>query len=112
MESMTDLSFCTLLLLDPVFTLFAFPFIIIPWMAIKGLIKTIGSLILATHARRWRGDFFCGMLLLITSVFIPHDPTGGPFSIDPLIGILGLTLGALYCYDYFRLESRPRPLTK
>jgi uncharacterized membrane protein HdeD (DUF308 family) len=111
-ESIADLCFCSLLLLDPVFTLFVFPFIIIPWMAIKGIIKTVGSLVLAANHRRWRGDFIGGTLLLAFSFFIPHDPAGGPFSIDPLIGMLGLTLGALYCYDYFRLvsiTSRARP---
>jgi len=108
-ESIADLCFCTLLLLDPIFTLFVFPFIIIPWMAIKGLIKIVGSLALSRHARRWRGDFFGGALLLAFSIFIPHDPTNAIYSIDLLIGILGLTLGILYCYDYFRLEARPHP---
>jgi|GEM_PF-390784 len=103
-ESIADLCFCSLLLLDPVFTLFVFPFIIIPWMAIKGIIKIVGSLVLSRHARRWRGDLIGGILLLAFSIFIPHDPTNAIYSVDILIGFLGLTLGTLYCYDYFRLE--------
>jgi uncharacterized membrane protein HdeD (DUF308 family) len=103
-ETIADLCFCSLLLLDPVFTLFIFPFIIIPWMAIKGIIKIIGSLVLARHARRWRGDLIGGLLLLAFSIFMPHDPTSALYSVDLLIGILGLILGLLYCYDYFRLE--------
>ena len=103
-ESIADLCFCSLLLLDPVFTLIIFPFIIIPWMAIKGLIKIIGSLVLARHARRWRGDLIGGLLLLAFSIFIPHDPTSTIYDVDLLIGIMSLTLGLLYCYDYFRLE--------
>ncbi|HTI90174.1 MAG TPA: DUF308 domain-containing protein [Puia sp.] len=103
-ECIADLCFCSLLLLDPVFTLFIFPFIIIPWMAVKGLIKIIGSLVLARHARRWRGDLIGGLLMLAFSIFIPHDPTSSIYSVELLIGIIGLTLGLLYCYDYFRLE--------
>jgi len=111
-ESIADLCFCSLLLLDPVFTLFVFPFIIIPWMAIKGIIKIVGSLALSRHARRWRGDLIGGILLLAFSIFIPHDPTNAIYSVELLIGILGLTLGTLYCYDFIRLESvtsRARP---
>jgi uncharacterized membrane protein HdeD (DUF308 family) len=105
-ESIVDLGFATILLLDPLFSFFVFPFIVSPWMATKGLIKMVSSLTLAKNVHGWSGDFLAGVLLLAFSIFIPHDPLGKPFGITVLIGVIGLTLGAVYIYDYYRSPGR------
>lgn len=108
-ESTVDLAFASILLLDPIFAFFAFPFIVSPWMATKGLIKMISSLALARNIHGWSGDFAAGILLLAFSILIPHDPLEKPYGITVLIGVVGLTLGAVYIYDYYRPGGRRHP---
>ncbi|MBS1663394.1 MAG: DUF308 domain-containing protein [Bacteroidetes bacterium] len=97
-ESSVDIAFSVFLLLDPIFALLIFPFVVIPWMAVKGLLKMISSIALSTHLHGWSGDFIAGLLLVMFSLFMPS----APFGINVSIGIIGLTLGLLYFYDFFR----------
>jgi len=101
-ESVIDIAFSLILLLDPLFALFAFPFLVTPWMAVKGLLKMISSLTLKRLVHGWSGDFIAGALLLLFSLLIPNDPLGKPFGISTFISTIGLTLGMLYLFDYFR----------
>lgn len=101
-ESIVDITFASILLLDPLFSFFVFPVIVSPWMATKGLLKMISSLALAKNSHGWSGDLVAGILLLAFSILIPHDPLEKPYGITLLIGVIGLTLGAVYIYDYYR----------
>lgn len=106
LESSVDIAFSIFLLLDPIFALLIFPFVVIPWMAVKGLLKMISSIALSHHLHGWSGDFIAGILLVLFSMIMPR----ADFSINISIGIIGLTLGLLYFYDYFRApEHRHLP---
>ncbi|MDR3714245.1 MAG: DUF308 domain-containing protein [Puia sp.] len=100
-EAIVDISFSSILLLDPVLAFFAFPFVVSPWMVIKGLLKMVASTVLARNIPGQRGDFLAGLLLLVFGLLIPHDPASNPYGITLLIGIIGWTLGLLYMYDCF-----------
>jgi uncharacterized membrane protein HdeD (DUF308 family) len=102
-ESVVDISFSIFLLLDPIFSIFAFPFIIIPWMAVKGSIKAIGAIFARRRGWRWGADLTGGLLLVGFSILIPHDPIEQPHGIRLLVCLLGWTVGAIYCYDFFRM---------
>jgi uncharacterized membrane protein HdeD (DUF308 family) len=109
-ESIVDIGFSLILLLDPIFALFAFPFIVTPWMAAKGLIKMIASLALAKNIHGLSGDFIAGLLLLAFSIFLPNDPIGKPLDTSGFVSIVGFTLGLLYFYDFYRTpEHRHLP---
>lgn len=100
-ESSVDIAFSVFLLLDPIFALLVWPFVVIPWMAVKGLLKMIASLSLSSHLHGWSGDFIAGILLVLFSMLMP----AAPFGISISIGIIGLTLGLLYFYDFFRMPD-------
>lgn len=106
-ESVVDIGFSIILLLDPIFAVFAFPFIVTPWMAIKGLLKLTSALSL----RHRPGDLVAGPLLILFSLLIPNDPLSKPFGISTFISVIGWTLGLLYLYDYFRLPNRQKSLS-
>jgi uncharacterized membrane protein HdeD (DUF308 family) len=109
-ESAIDGAFSILLLLDPVFSLLVFPVVIPPWMAVKGLIKIIGALSNGRHMYTWWGDILGGTLLLCFSLLIPHTQDGDPYNAGLLTGLMGWTLGFIYCYDYLKSRSQ-RPFS-
>ena len=98
-ESILDLLFCAVLLLDPVFAQFAFPFLITPWLASKGLLKMIASLAMSRRLLGWNGDFIAGTLLIVLSLSIPHHPEDNPVGIAMLLGAIGWILALDYVYD-------------
>lgn len=102
MESVVDIAFSTILLLDPLFALFAFPFVVVPWMAAKGVLKMISSLTLTHRVHGWTGDLIAGMLLILFGILIPCDPMDNAFGVTTIITAIGWTLGAQYLFDYFR----------
>jgi len=106
-ESIPDLLFSVLLLLDPVFSLFAFPYLVGPWIVAKGLLTMIASLALAKDIHGWKGDFTGGFFLISCGLLISHNPMENPFGVNVLIGAIGVTIGLLYLYDAFRFRKIP-----
>ena len=104
-EATVNLLFSILLLLDPVFTELAFPFLVTPWIVLKGLVTLIASLSLKRTVHGWLGDFTCGLVLIACGLLISHNPTENPFGVNVLIGAIGLTSGLLYLYDANRFRK-------
>lgn len=94
--------FSTLLLLDPVFTVFVFPFLVTPWIVAKGLLTMIAALTLKKTVHGWRGDLGGGFLLICCGLLISNHPVDNPYGINLLIGAIGWTIGLLYLYDAYR----------
>ena len=103
-EAVVDLLFCILLLLDPVFTVIAFPFVVGPWVVSKGVVTVTAALFLKKDVRGWAGDAAGGVLLICCGLLIPH-PFEDPFGIKTLIGAIGWTTGLLYFYDAYRFRK-------
>jgi len=97
--------FSILLLLDPGFTLFVFPFLVSPWIISKGLLTMIASLALKRTNHSWSGDLTGGFVLVCCGLFIPHNPLDHPYGIGELLGAIGWTIGLLYVYDAYRLQK-------
>jgi uncharacterized membrane protein HdeD (DUF308 family) len=97
--------FSILLLLDPGFTLFVFPFLVSPWIVSKGLLTMIASLALKRGNHSWRGDLTGGFLLVCCGLLIPHNPLDHPYGVSELVGAIGWTIGLLYVYDAYRLRK-------
>jgi uncharacterized membrane protein HdeD (DUF308 family) len=105
-EAVVDLLFSILLLLDPIFTIVAFPYVVGPWIVSKGAVTVIAALFLKKNVRGWAGDATGGVLLIGCGLLIPHT-IENPFGIKALIGAIGWTTGLLYFYDAFRFSRRP-----
>jgi len=105
-EGILDLLFSFILLLDPVLSVFAFPYMVGPWLAAKGLLKMIASLSLAKNIPGWSGDFAAGGLLILFVLLIPHDPMETPSGVPLLVGVIGWTMGLLYLYDSLRFRKK------
>jgi uncharacterized membrane protein HdeD (DUF308 family) len=104
-EAIVSLLFSTLLLLDPVFTLFAFPFIVGPWIVSKGIVTMIAALSLKKNIHGWSGDLTGGFLLICCGLLIAHHPMDSPQGLNVLIGAIGWTAGLLYLYDAYRFSK-------
>jgi len=105
-EGILDLLFSGILLLDPILSAFAFPYMVGPWLAAKGLLKMIASLSQAKSIHGWSGDFAAGGLLILFVLLIPHDPMETPSGVPLLVGVIGWTMGLLYLYDSLKLRKR------
>jgi hypothetical protein len=101
-EAIVSLLFSTLLLLDPVFTLFAFPFIVGTWIVSKGFVTMIAALSLKKNIHRWSGDLTGGLLLICCGMLIARHPMDSPKGLNVLIGAIGWTTGLLYLFDAYR----------
>jgi uncharacterized membrane protein HdeD (DUF308 family) len=97
--------FSVLLVLDPVFTFLAFPFLIIPWIVAKGLITMVAALALKKSIHGWSGDLIGGILMIGCGLLINHHPLYNPYGANILIGIVAWTIGMLYVYDAHRLQK-------
>ena len=104
-EASVSLLFSALLLLDPIFTLFAFPFIVGPWIASKGFVTMIAALSLKKNIYGWSGDLTGGLLLICCGLLIAHHPMDSPQGLNVLIGVIGWTVGLLYLYDAYRFSK-------
>lgn len=104
--------FSVLLLLDPIFTFFAFPFLIAPWIVAKGLLTMLAALALKKSIRGWSGDLTGGLLLVGCGLLITHHPLYKPYGVNILIGVIGWTIGMLYVYDAYRLQKINHTLHK
>ena len=104
-EAIVSLLFSTLLLLDPVFTLFAFPFIVGPWIVSKGFVTMIAALSLRKNIHGWSGDLTGGLLLICCGMLIARHPMDSPQGLNVLIGAIGWTAGLLYLYDAYRFSK-------
>jgi uncharacterized membrane protein HdeD (DUF308 family) len=104
-EAMVDLLFSVLLLLDPIFTLVAFPYVVGPWIVSKGVVTVTAALFLKKEVRGWAGDAVGGVLLIGCGLLIPH-PMENPFGLKVLIGAIGWTTGLLYLYDAYRFRRK------
>lgn len=105
-EAVVDLLFSVLLLLDPIFTVVAFPYVVGPWIVSKGVVTVTAALFLKKDIRGWAGDAAGGVLLICCGLLIPH-PLEDPFGIKTLIGAIGWTTGLLYFYDAYRFRKIP-----
>jgi uncharacterized membrane protein HdeD (DUF308 family) len=94
--------FSGLLLLDPVFSFFVFPFLVTPWIVAKGLLTMIAALALKKSVHGWSGDLTGGFLLILCGLFISYHPIDNIYGINILIGAIGWTTGLLYLYDAYR----------
>lgn len=103
-EAVVDLLFSILLLLDPIFTIVAFPYVVGPWIVSKGVVTVTAALFLKKDVRGWAGDAVSGVLLICWGLLIPH-PMENPFGIKVLIGAIGWTTGLLYFYDAYRFRK-------
>lgn len=97
--------FSAFLLLDPVFTVFVFPFLVTPWIVAKGLLTMIAALALKKSVHGWRGDLGGGFLLVCCGLLISNHPVDNPYGINVLIGAIGWTIGLLYLYDAYRFRK-------
>jgi uncharacterized membrane protein HdeD (DUF308 family) len=97
--------FSVLLVLDPIFNIFAFPFLITPWIVAKGLITMIAALTLKKSVHGWSGDLTGGILMIGCGLLINRHPLYNPYGVNILIGIVGWTIGMLYVYDAHRLQN-------
>jgi uncharacterized membrane protein HdeD (DUF308 family) len=97
--------FSVLLLLDPGFTLFVFPFLVSPWIVSKGLLTMMASLALKRGNYSLGGDLIGGFLLVCCGLLIPHNPLDHPYGVSELVGAIGWTIGLLYVYDAYRLQK-------
>jgi uncharacterized membrane protein HdeD (DUF308 family) len=104
-EAIVNGLFSILLVLDPVFTLFAFPFLVTPWIVTKGLVTMIAALALKKSVHGWSGDLAGGFLLVCCGLLISHQPLDNPYGINVLIGGIGWTVGLLYLYDAYRFRK-------
>lgn len=103
--------FSTLLLLDPGFTLFIFPFLVAPWIICKGLLMTIAALALKKGNHKWREYLTGGFLLICFGLLIPHNPIENAHRLNLFVGAIGWTIGLLYVYDAYRLQNINPPYT-
>jgi uncharacterized membrane protein HdeD (DUF308 family) len=94
--------FSVVLLLDPVFTMYVFPFIVTPWIVAKGLTTALGAISLRKNIHGWVGDLAGGLLLISCGLLFSTDPLINPSGINLLIGTIGWTIGLLYLYDAYR----------
>lgn len=99
-----DMVFSVLLLLDPILTIFAFPYLIVPWLTCKGILEMVSAMTISRHTLWWTGDFAAGFLLILFGFTIAHDPMESPYGILTLMGCTGLTMGLLYTYDGLRMR--------
>jgi uncharacterized membrane protein HdeD (DUF308 family) len=104
--------FSVILVLDPIFTFFAFPFLITPWIVAKGLLTMLAALALKKSVHGWSGDLTGGLLLIGCGLLISYHPLYKPYGVNILIGIIGWTIGMLYVYDAYRLQKINHTLHK
>jgi uncharacterized membrane protein HdeD (DUF308 family) len=100
-----DLSFTVVFLFTPVFTAIACPYILGFWMLSLGLIKFTASIALARKVQGWIFVGITGILAVIFSLLIVNLPLGKLDNSTPLIGLFGLSMGALTVFDAYRFRK-------
>jgi len=109
-ESMLDLCFAVILLFTPVFTAIALPFIIGYWILLLGILKIVAALSLVTKIRGWVFIGITGILAVIFGLLIVNLPLARLDDSTFLIGLFGLSMGALTLFDAYRFRREENTL--
>ena len=104
-ESVMDLSFAVIFLFTPVFTAIACPYILGYWIMSLGLLKIAASIALAGKVRGWIFIGITGVLAVIFSLLIVNLSLARLDDSTVLIGLFGLSLGALTVFDAWRFRN-------
>ena len=105
LEGIVDLSFAVILLFNPIFTFIAYPFIIGYWILLLGVLKILAALALIRQLKGWGFILATGVLATVFGWLIVNLPLEKADNITTLIGLFGLTMGALAIFDAWRFRK-------
>lgn len=109
-ESVLDLSFAVILLFTPVFTAIALPFIVGYWILSLGILKIAASITMAGKIQGWIFICITGILATIFGWLIVNLPLARLDDSTFLIGLFGLSMGALTLFDAYRFRRQENTL--
>jgi len=103
-EAMIDFIFGLALVFNPLFSFFAFSFLVGPWIFCIGAIKILACIVLRKVIRGWIFIFIAGLLSVGFGLLIVYNPIPKASGIITIMGAFCLVMGTLNIFDAFRFR--------